>query len=375
MIRTRLLLLCTTLMLFSLLIAPVEAQGGADGWTTNRLNLRAGPGTTYPVLTILPLDAGLVFEARSADFAWLLGHTEDSSIRGWVAGSYIRYREGFVPDPLPISVETITAAASPVEAQPAQNVSGGTAQVLMSVPVLPTISGRARDIFQSGSNDPHALIKVGDCNSEYWEFLGPLGSGGYNLGPYSALQPTVDFFQGSWGMTSTTAHGGFTILAVLDPTWANTGHCEPGETPLQCELRLRRPAVAVIMFGPNDVVHLTTAQYETALRQVVATTIQHGTIPVLTTFTWCRTDEFNEKGLQMNLITVNVAQENGIPLINFWRAAQSLPNCGQQDETHLSKPVMTTTGDFNGEEQNTGHTLRNLLTLQTLDSLRTAALQ
>ena len=185
----------------------------------------------------------------------------------------------------------------------------------------------------------------------------------------------MDFFRDSFGVTNITAHGGFTIYAVTDPTWANNGQCLPNETPLNCELRRYRPGVAVMMFGSNDVAHLSPAQFEASLRQVVATTIANGTIPVLTTFTWCESGSRHDLGLQFNLITAAVAQENDIPLINFWRAAQGLPNCGLADATHLSMPVLTSTGHFNGEEQQAGFTLRNLLTLQTLDALRTSALQ
>jgi uncharacterized protein YraI len=352
---------------------PTHAQSGADGWTTYLVNLRTGPGVTHTVITQLPAGTGLMFEARSADLAWLLGHTEDGAFRGWVASLYVRYREGFRAANLLVSEETTSVATG--EPAPQAANSTGAAQALMSVPVLPSISGRSRAIFQGSGNDAHTIIKVGDCNSENWEFLGPFGTGDYNLGPYGYLQPTVDFFRGSFAATSITAHGGFTIFAVTDPVWANTGHCQPNETPLHCELRIKRPAVAVMMFGPNDVSHLSTSQFESALRQVVTATIENGTIPVLTTFTWCHSGDYNEQGLQFNLITVNVAREYDIPLINFWRAAQGLQNCGLVDDTHLSKPVITTTGDFNGEEQRTGYTLRNLLTLQTLDAIRAVALQ
>jgi len=355
------------------MFAAANAQGGADGWTTYLLNLRTGPGMTHAVITQLPAGTGLVFEARSADLAWLLGRTEDSAFRGWVASLYVRYRVGFRAANLPVSEETIPMTVS--ASAPRAGNSTSAAQVLMDIPVLPSISGRTRAIFQGSGNDAHTFIKVGDCNSENWEFLGPFDTGDYNLGPYSYLQPTVDFFRGSFSATTITAHGGFTISAVTDPTWANTGHCQPNETPLHCELRIKRPAVAVMMAGSNDVANLSTSQFEAALRQVVTATIENGTIPVLTTFTWCQSGGYNEQGLQFNLITVNIAREYDIPLINFWRAAQGLQNCGLADETHLSKPVITTTGDFNGEEQRTGFTLRNLLTLQMLDAIRTFALQ
>ncbi len=367
-------------LLSVLLSAPVlsQAQGGADGWTTYQLNLRSGPGAQYGVITVLAPNTGLIFEAHNADLTWLLGHTEDGAFRGWVSCLYISYREGFAAVRLPASEEIVGIPETPASSSPATspNTSTDSAQTLLSIPVIPSISNHAREIFQGSGNDPHTLIVVGDCNSNYWEFLGPLDTRNYDLGPYSALQPTVDFFKGTWGVKGITSHGGFTVYATLDDTWArNFPQCQWGESPLSCELRVRRPAVAVMMFGPTDVFNFTVEQFESALRQVIATTVANGTIPVLTTFTWCRTGDYNEKGLQFNLAAVRVAQEYDIPLVNFWRAAQSLPNCGLSDEAHLSNPVTTTTAYFNGEEQRTGQTLHNLLILQTLDALRAGSLQ
>ncbi len=355
----------------------VPPPGEVAVWTNYQLHLRTGPGTTYAMLGTLAASAALVPEARSADSSWLLVHMPDGAQRGWVAVLYLRYPAGFAAAALPVSVETLTPAASPaVDTASAPVSDSAAAATLMSVPVLPATTGRARAIFQGSGNDPHVFLKVGDCNSEYWEFLGPLDSGEYNLGAYSRLQPTVDFFGGSWGGWAITAHGGFNVLAVLDPMWVGFhDKCEPNETPLACELRTRRPAVAVMMFGPNDVVHLSAELYESTLRQIVTQTIDNGTIPVLTTFTWCQTGEQEEKGLLFNLITVNVAREYNIPLINFWRAAQALPYCGLMDRTHLSKPAEGTTGYFDEAGLQYGHTLRNLLTLQTLDALRIYALQ
>ncbi len=361
-------------MLLLSMSLPARAQSGADGWTLYPLNLRTGPGMNYAVIIQLPSSTGLIFEARNADVTWLLGHSEDGALRGWVNALYIRYREGFAAVNLPVSEETIATAADVPAPQTDAPVSSGSAfDVLMSIPVVPAISGHARDIFQGSGNDPRTIIRIGDCNSEGWEFLGPFNTGDYDLGEYGYLQPTVDYFGGSFGVKNITAHGGFNIFAVTDPTWANTGQCQPNETPLACELRRHRPAVAVMMFGPNDTSHLTAAQFEASLRQVVAATIANGTIPVLTTFTWCESGSYGDLGLQFNLITVNVARENDIPLINFWRAAQGLPNCGLSDATHLSKPVMTTTGNFT--DLHAGYTMRNLVTLQTLEALRTSALQ
>lgn len=376
MLRANRLIVLVSVLVLAASVAGVtaHAQDGIDARTTYNLNLRAGPGTAYASLGVLPGDTPLVAEARTAALDWLLVRVADGAGRGWVASLYLNYEPGFVAASLPVSEEIIAESAP---GEPAGEVVAGSSAeaALLAIPVLPPDTGRARAIFQGSDNDPHTLIKVGDCNSSYWEFLGPLGEGAYTLGSYAHLGPTIAFFGASLAQSSLTAHGGFTVLSVLESLWFEQDRCGADETVLDCELRTRRPAVAVMMFGPNDVFHLSAAQFETAVRQVVTRTIQAGTIPVLTTFTWCRTDDFHQKGLQFNLVTAQIAAEFNIPLINFWRAARALPYCGLMDDTHLSKPVMTTTADFTGEETRTGHTLRNLLTLQTLDAIRRAALQ
>ena len=78
------------------------------------------------------------------------------------------------------------------------------------------------------------------------------------------------------------------------------------------------------------------------------------------------------KALRLNAITVEIADEYNLPLINFWRAAQDLPNLGLvTDYTHLTSDGGPLFGiRFNGEETYSGYALRNLVTLQTLDMLR-----
>lgn len=89
------------------LAVPSAAQGEPDGRTAYELNMRTGPGGEYPVITLLPANTGLIFEAHNADLSWLLGHTEDGAWRGWVASGYITYREGFSATRLPASEETV----------------------------------------------------------------------------------------------------------------------------------------------------------------------------------------------------------------------------------------------------------------------------
>ena len=108
---------------------PAAAQGDPDGWTVYDLNVRAAPGNDSAVLAILPPGTGMIFEARTADIVWLLGHTLDGTQRGWVYSEYFEYRVGFAASRLPVSTETVGGAPlpppadapPPAEAPPAAN--------------------------------------------------------------------------------------------------------------------------------------------------------------------------------------------------------------------------------------------------------------
>ena len=75
------------------------------------------------MIAVLPVNTGLIFEARSADSSWLLGHTQDGVYRGWVASGYLVYAEGFAAVRLPISEEVVAAGSVPppaAESAPAE---------------------------------------------------------------------------------------------------------------------------------------------------------------------------------------------------------------------------------------------------------------
>ncbi len=248
---------------------------------------------------------------------------------------------------------------------------------LSAYPVVPQPTARTYEIFQQGQalgRAPNVLSKVGDCNSVAWIFLYPFGEDQYDLGDYAELQETVDFFRNSFTQRSHAANNGLNVYAVLDPLWADAAACESGETPLACEYRLRNPSVAVIMFGTNDMLVLTPQQFDAGLRRVVEETAQAGVIPVLSTFP--RNLSYPERSVLFNQIVVRVALDEDVPLINLWLALEPLPAHGvDEDGFHLNGPL-TRAGDFaSADNLRTGHPLRNLVTLQTLDVLRREVLQ
>jgi dipeptidyl aminopeptidase/acylaminoacyl peptidase len=97
-------------LLMTLITIPAAAQG-ADGWTDYELNLRASPNGD--VTGMIPVNTGMIFEARNADMSWLLGHSIDGAYRGWVASGYLTYAEGFAAVRLPVSDEVVAAGSPP----------------------------------------------------------------------------------------------------------------------------------------------------------------------------------------------------------------------------------------------------------------------
>jgi hypothetical protein len=241
-----------------------------------------------------------------------------------------------------------------------------------------------RAVLRSGQargNQLRILAKLGDCMTDNPHFLVPLSAGRFELGEHAALRPAIEHFLGvparahgarlwkedSFATPGLAAAGGFNVAGPLDPTWANPEWCQVNESPLACELRVSRPAFAVIMFGTNDVNTTDPASYDFYLRTIVSQTLDAGTIPLLSTFP--TRPENPAKSRQLNQIVVKVAQDYQVPLMNLNRALADLPNQGVNptDTTHLSLSPDGRADIFSGEHLRYGATVHNLVTLQALD--------
>ncbi len=176
----------------------------------------------------------------------------------------------------------------------------------------------------------------------------------------------------SFDRESQAAAGGFNTASVIDSLWANPEFCQAGETPLSCEVRIMQPSIALIMFGTNDVFYLDEASFDFFLRSIVVETIRDGILPIMSTFP--QRPEFPEKSVLYNQIVVQIAQDYDVPLINLWLALDPLPNQGidQEDTTHMSTPASGQVCYFIGPNLEAGFTVRNLVTLQTLDAVMKA---
>jgi hypothetical protein len=225
-------------------------------------------------------------------------------------------------------------------------------------PIVPEVSDHVLEIYRAGQlqgRNPKTFSVIGDCQSIPYVFLGPFGRS--ILSPSSAesfLWDALDYFKESFLHWSVTSRGGFTAASILSPLQADPYYCKPGETPLTCEYRLNNPAYAFVTLetwlDPN-----TIDRYESYLRQILDYVIGHGTIPILITKA-DSAEVFNGKYV-INPAIVRVAHDYNIPVVNFWRSAQYLPNGGidpAREGFHLSQA---------------GYDVKNTLALRALYSV------
>jgi len=239
----------------------------------------------------------------------------------------------------------------------------------------------AREIFlvgQQRGNRANVFSKIGDSITVDVYFLNPIGWGTYNLREYGYLLPTVQYFSttiardsNSFSNTSLAANNGWTSAHALNPDLANTDVCYPAETPLACEYRIVKPAVALILFGTNDVSALSAAEYAANLSWIVQVSIDMGVVPVLSTIPI--RGGFDALIQEFNLVVVSTAHGYGVPIWDYAAAMNALPNWGLSDDAvHPSwaSGGVAAAADFSAENLQYGYPLRNLMALQVLDQLR-----
>lgn len=289
-------------------LAACTASPSASSSIPSAFPATGGPGLTAPIPTVT---AAPTFTLTPADSA----------------------------TPTPSQAPAPTATAVPAPASTSTLAATPDARLLpqdwQQWPVIPTLSAHARQILQDGlaaGRNPRAFAKVGDCETSTDWFLVDFDRGVryYNLGPYTSLQPVIDYFAGSFQRISFASARGFTAASALSSLWANPETCKIGETPLACEYRQQQPILSFIMLGTNDVNHKDT--FEANLRKILDQTLADGILPVLVT----KADNL-EGDQQINAIIARLAYEFDIPLWNFWLAVQPLPNGGlQEDGAHLT---------------------------------------
>jgi len=224
-------------------------------------------------------------------------------------------------------------------------------------PIVPEFSPRAqailREALKNPALDPHAFSKVGDCQMTAGTFLAGYVNGKYKVP--EGYEGTVKWFSASMTLDDITAVNGYGINTVLDPAFglsAGYDQCLKDETPLDCELRIRRPIIVLVGMGTNWIPNAETS-FEKYLRQIVDRVLETGALPILAT----KADNV-EGNWKLNEVIAEVAYDYDLPLVNVWLSVQKLPNQG------LEQPPRQVylTGD--------GWMKRNYAWLVVLDNVR-----
>jgi hypothetical protein len=329
----------------------INARVAADA---TGLRLRDGPSTTARVQLKLNGLTPLTVSGRTEDNVWLRVTLADGT-GGWVMARYVDLNPANNGAP---------AEAQPVSAfqpQPSPYVSG--------------LTDRIRMIYQTGlalGNQPNVFAVVGDSNSVNTAFLSPIDAGVYDLGEYQYLQDTIDAYRGSFRHDSVAAIVGINTTRLYNASFNDSLNCAPGETRIACEYRLKRPSVALILIGTNDVSNWQ--HFEANYRPLIEFTLAQGIVPILVN----KGDDLESTKYgapfgAINAIIARLSQEYGLPLADVHSAIQALPNKGfLSDGFHYNAPPGGGSVNFTGEAMNYGHTVRNLVTLQALDAVRRA---
>jgi hypothetical protein len=355
----------------------VRAEG-PNAWAVADINLRTGPGKQFDSVALLPASTPFVLEARNRDTSWLVVHTVDNSARGWAKTTLLQISKGISLRRLPISEDNLPPPGAP----PPPPMPTIAVNMNLNASVLPQITSRVRAtvrniraIGRQLGNNPAVFSKVGDCMTDHWAFMDVFAGGNYDLGQYGYLQGVIEHFSvpvrdgvpNSFIVKSQAALNGFNSAAVQDSTYSNPQYCAPGESPLDCEYRLSKPGIAIIMFGTADVLVMTPRQFNFYLRGVIKKTMDRGIVPVLSTFP--ENLAVRAQSHVINQIIMSIAAEKGLPLINLQKALESLPNNGiDGDGIHLTIPPDGRSGVFSDQNLSQyGYNVRNLVTLQALD--------
>ncbi len=72
----------------TLLVAPVVAEAAVRGFATANVNMRSGPSTGYPAVTVIPYGSSVTINGCMSSVNWC--DVSFAGGRGWVSGNYVQ---------------------------------------------------------------------------------------------------------------------------------------------------------------------------------------------------------------------------------------------------------------------------------------------
>jgi hypothetical protein len=137
---------------------------------------------------------------------------------------------------------------------------------------------------------PAVLARVGDSITASGSFLSDIGDGRAELGSHTELAAIIRYYRAvtvdrdggrahnSLNRKSLAARAGWTGADIL-----GLRGTDGSPAPLLQEYAAVNPAVALIMFGTNDLDQTGTDYFSANLEAVITTTLGEGIIPILST--------------------------------------------------------------------------------------------
>ena len=365
-------------MLCAILISAGAAGAQTDdvfaATTTRQVNVRSGPGSTFGQVGTIPAEAAVHVNQRNRIGTWL--HVQypraDGSIalEGWVYTGYLRLNPALMYSQVYENADVADADAASYPALAS----------LYSAPIIPRLQGtlleNVQALFARGQENglrADAFSKIGDSLSADPLYLSIMGTPPIDLGHYDYLADTIAYYGASASEPNAAAMVGMATYTMFDPQWASDSACDPAEGALACEIRVKRPSIALILFGPNDILQVDAEYFESQYRLIVEATINAGVIPVLSTFSYDENAGLWRSSVAFNNAILAIGAEYQVPVINLWLAARPLPAFGLDvDGVHMLRSGATTLRFSGADEAFYGGTLRNLLAIRTLHELRIA---
>lgn len=363
---------------------PVGEVVGDASVSVIAANVRASSSTRSAILAELSRGTVVSVVGRNSSTTWIRVQLADGQV-GWIFASLLDLNMSRSDIPVVSAGTSLTTTVTNDDGTTSETTSNVTVDVPSGDAPYFTLGAAAQNIFATGQalgNRADVFSKIGDSITVNEVVFGPFGFAVYNLGGYDYLRPTISFFSAqarnnnSFNNTSLAARNGFTTTSVLSSEFSNPALCTPGESPLACEYRLTRPAVALILLGTNDTTNTPIDQFAENMRVIADYSIANGVIPVLTSIP--PRLHIPGRAESYNQVILNVAQERGLPFLDYYGALVTLPDSGlNPDGIHPSVPPLgfEQSADFRGSNLQYGYVMRNLTVLQALHVLRAEILQ
>ena len=263
--------------------------------------------------------------------------------------------------------------------------------IVLQTPIIPdvespSVQAALRAIYDRGlaqGRRAAVFARVGDDLAVQAGYLTPFADPGLALTD-PAFQDIVNWHnqvdvgggRSSFDHAGAAGRAGWRIQDLVDASRSDTSICSPGETPLDCEIRLLQPAVAFVSVGINDMTNGDLSAFRGVLDNLIQTLLNDGIIPVLSTIqpvpgTPTAVDAINAAIIE-TARDVALRNNTAVPIYNLWRRYNDLPGSGITGDGMTPSVSPFGPGDLRSESVN-GYSVnaRNRDTLVILDLLRT----